>query len=43
MIISRIIPQLQQENSDMIHGATIAANGSLNTPYSYLADYVAAG
>jgi saccharopine dehydrogenase (NAD+, L-lysine-forming) len=44
MIISRIIPQLQQqENSEMIHGATIARNGSLNEPYKYLADYVAAG
>jgi saccharopine dehydrogenase (NAD+, L-lysine-forming) len=44
MIISRIIPQLQQqENSEMIHGATIARDGSLNEPYKYLADYVAAG
>ncbi len=44
MIISRIIPQLQQqENSEMIHGATIARNGSLNEPYKYLADYVAVG
>ncbi|MBP7389154.1 MAG: alanine dehydrogenase [Chitinophagales bacterium] len=44
MIISRIIPQLQQqENSEMIHGATIARNGSLNEPYKYLADYVADG
>jgi saccharopine dehydrogenase (NAD+, L-lysine-forming) len=40
MLISRVIPRLLKEWSTTINKATIALDGRLNEPYSYLQDYV---
>jgi alanine dehydrogenase len=40
MLMSRIIPELKKRHSKILDHATIAQNGKLNKPYSYLADYV---
>jgi len=40
MLMSRVIPRLLKEWSTTIHKATIALDGKLNEPYSYLQDYV---
>jgi alanine dehydrogenase len=39
MLMSRIIPELKKQHSKILDSATIAANGKLNKPYTYLADY----
>lgn len=39
MLISRIIPELKKESSNILDKATIALEGRLNAPYQYLADY----
>ena len=40
MLMSRVIPRLLKEWSTTINKATIALDGKLNEPYSYLQDYV---
>lgn len=40
MLISRVIPKILKGDSEVIHQATIAKNGILNTPYLYLKEYV---
>ena len=40
MLMSRILPELKNPMSKIIHHATVAINGSLNEPYQYLTDYV---
>lgn len=40
MLMSRVLPELKNENSKILYRATIAMNGRLNQPYEYLADYV---
>ena len=40
MLMSRVIPRLLKEWSTTINKATIALDGHLNEPYSYLEDYV---
>lgn len=40
MIVNRIVPELLLgDASEMINNATIARNGELNAPYTYLKDY----
>jgi saccharopine dehydrogenase (NAD+, L-lysine-forming) len=41
MLMSRVVPRLLKEWSTTIYNATIALDGRLNEPYSYLADYAA--
>jgi hypothetical protein len=40
MLMSRVIPRLLKEWSTTINKATIALDGKLNEPYTYLQDYV---
>ena len=39
MLMSRIIPELKKPDSKILYRATITADGKLNEPYVYLADY----
>jgi len=40
MLIQHVIPQLMEERSVLLEGATIAAGGDLTSRYEYLRDYV---
>jgi len=40
MFIDNVLPEFLKNESEMLHKATIAINGNLNTPYEYLRDYL---
>ena len=40
MLIHHVIPQLMEERSLLLEGATIARDGNLTERYEYLRDYV---